>query len=142
MYCDIHLFNRSGGTGTPNAYVGGLVGRLSDGNGRIRYSFSRGQVIAQSIIGTVNAGGIVGERAEGEVHNTAALGSRVVAAGPTARAGRIAGVSGTPVVNLSNNYSDNLMLTGTGTYVAMTDFQTASRLSVVVKIARAGVGGQ
>ena len=111
---------------------------IDDANARIRYSFNRGSVIAQSVIGMVNAGGIVGERNNGQVHNSAALGGRVIAATPTRNAGRIAGLGASGTL-LNHNYAINSMRVGMGVYVAMEDFLTAPMQSIIDRLNIAGI---
>ena len=115
---------------TYNSNAGGLVG--NSWNGCIQYSFSAGQVIAQSAESNAYAGGIVGG-GYNMISNTAALGGSVTASGPLfdifypepgapedsnpvyifgCQAGRIVG-SGS---DFSNNYAHYKMLVGTGEY--------------------------
>ena len=113
----------------PNSYTaaGGLVGTL-DLEGVVRYSFSAGQIFAQSKENTSYSGGVVGTRWHGIIKNTAALGGRINSAFgsttplPTTTspyAGRIAGFFDSPTpAALSNNYANYKMLVGTAAYQA------------------------
>jgi len=102
------LGDKTAGAST-STNAGGLVG-LSY-NGKIQYSFSAGQVIAQSAESNASAGGVVGS-GYNMISNTAALGGSVTASGPYGNAGRIAGGG----FNLSNNYANYKMLVGIGEY--------------------------
>jgi hypothetical protein len=82
------LADKTGGGGFFGSFAGGLVGTAW--NGSIQYSFSAGQVIAQSKESGASAGGIWGEGPV--INNTAALGKSVTAKSPypESHPGRIA----------------------------------------------------
>jgi len=103
-------------TYTNGACAGGLVGR---NDGIVRYSFSAGQVIAQSEKNPAYAAGIAGYNATSSIYNTAALGGKITAAfgNTTAAYNQYAGrIVGNAASYMSNNYAINSMLTGISAY--------------------------
>jgi len=77
---DVLAYKTDGVEEIHSANAGGLVGESYDG--KIQYSFSAGQVIAQSAESNANAGGVAGGIWETALKNTVALGRSVTANGP------------------------------------------------------------
>ena len=120
-------------TGEGLLYAGGFTGSFfCTSGGEIKNCFSTGQISAQSLESNVFAGGIAGRRdtiggTGATISNSAALGSKVVAAAGTAWVpktsshGRIAG-STQEAGELIGNSANKLMQTGSGDYNGTLDY--------------------